>query len=74
MISATLWRSLFLLCLSKKWKFFNFLCFILRMIEIGAKSFPEVFRTKGMAQEVCRLELVTVFLMSIHAWLMKDNL
>lgn len=72
MISATLWRSLFLLCLSKKWKFFNFLCFILRMIEIGAKSFPEVFRTKGMAQEVCRLE-ISYCLFNEYSCLVKER-
>lgn len=29
-----------------------------RLIEIGTKSFPEIFHKKGMVQEVCRLTLL----------------
>lgn len=54
--------KLFPAMLSKSRYKFQFLVFILRMIEIGAKSFPEIFHTKGLAQEVCSLELVTCLL------------
>lgn len=51
---------------SKKTYHFKVVKFdFLRMIEIGAKSFPEIFHMKGMAQEVCEFFLVKFFFLSV---------